>query len=1039
MSLSTVKTFRNPYPGIRSFEINESSLFFGREKQTTELVDILLKQRFITITGSSGSGKSSLVKAGLIPELLSKGDNWIFTVFRPGSSPIRNFANNFSQTLRNNLFEKNKNSNANNIERNIRESFENYLDLLSKLNTDKNIFIYVDQFEEIFRFKQNDTIKGSETEANMFVKFLIFLSQQRKHNIYLALSLRSDFLGDCTQFAGLADMINQGHYLIPKMTEDEKELAITGPISISKGEISENLLTRIKDDVKQHNTTLPVLQHALMKTWEYQFATDNVNKALDIEHYEAVGTVANALSVHAEQIFGSLQDEQKKNITKKIFKTLTELGEDNRGTRRPTRFDKICEITKARKEEVLEVIDLFRAENSSFLTPSINVSISSETIIDISHESIMYVWIRLKEWVREETESAQLYLRLSTSALLFQEGKTGLLQSPDLQLALKWKEETRPNEEWAIRYNPAFERTISYLDFSKKEYDKEIELNLEKQKKNLKRARFIAFFLGTASLISIMFLVIAMNLKFKAEASEKEALVKERLAVKISKVAEQKKKEAVSHKRVAEQQQLIAEQQRLFAEEQKQYAIDQKKEAIIQKQLAFIAKNDAIIARDDAKKSQKLAEILRDEAYEQRTLAEQQQQRAELSEAKTDTLRRIAIAKSLAIQAIRQGETNKKKQSISEYEQKLPAILALQSYYFNKKYGGNKYDSDIFSALSYISDSKITIRGEDAHTEGVRSLAVCPSENSFISCSDDGTIKMFSFDQNKKTITFNTEGHGENGFRSVITINNTSKIVAGAVNGEILICNIKTPTEKPIILKIHNDIVNNLIYSPANNRVISSSYDGSIYMIDVETINNPPKRILKSDNKITAIQTNLDETKLYVANSKGDFFVINLSNYSDIINIPTSENIITSIQVTGKNEVVAGTNNGKMLIIKDYKIINNLYAHNSKISEFAFDTNNKRLISCSFDKKIKIWNYSDFNEEPIILDNHSAWIYSITLSADNTRLISGSENKSIVISEIDITNLKNIIQKDITENMTHKDWIKYIGEGIIYEEKIPND
>ncbi|NJO87629.1 MAG: hypothetical protein HC831_00710 [Chloroflexia bacterium] len=197
------------------------------------------------------------------------------------------------------------------------------------------------------------------------------------------------------------------------------------------------------------------------------------------------------------------------------------MGEDNRGTRRPARLDEICKITGAHEEDVITVINEFRAEGNSFLMPVHAQRLDSNSVIDISHESIMRVWKRLVGWVLTETESAQLYLRLAKSAELYQEGKTGLLVNPDLQLALKWKEENQPNETWALRYDPTFERTMNYLEYSQKEYEKALAAKEERQKRNLRRTRYVAIVLGVASLISISFLIVALNLKLKAEASEK--------------------------------------------------------------------------------------------------------------------------------------------------------------------------------------------------------------------------------------------------------------------------------------------------------------------------------------------------------------------------------------------------------------------------------------------------------------------------------------------------------------------------------------
>ncbi|MDO8896209.1 MAG: hypothetical protein Q7V19_01065, partial [Bacteroidales bacterium] len=147
--------------------------------------------------------------------------------------------------------------------------------------------------------------------------------------------------------------------------------------------------------------------------------------------------------------------------------------------------------------------------------PSAHITLTKDSTIDISHESIMRVWLRLKKWVEEEGESAQLYMRLSKSAELYQEGKTGLWVNPELQLALQWKVQTRPNITWASRYDPAFDRAMTFLDYSKKQQELELSKKEKQQSRNLKRARNSAIILGVASLISILFLIVSLNLRFK--------------------------------------------------------------------------------------------------------------------------------------------------------------------------------------------------------------------------------------------------------------------------------------------------------------------------------------------------------------------------------------------------------------------------------------------------------------------------------------------------------------------------------------------
>src|SRR5204863_7124636 len=139
------------------------------------------------------------------------------------------------------------------------------------------------------------------------------------------------------------------------------------------------------------------------------------------------------------------------------FKALTEAGPDNREIRRPITLGELCEVTSATAAEVVTVIDTFRQPGRSFLMPPASVELSSESLIDISHESLIRGWERLKQWVDEEARSSRTYQRLADTAALCRKGEEGFLRDPGLQLALDWQEKSKPNQAWARRYALNFE------------------------------------------------------------------------------------------------------------------------------------------------------------------------------------------------------------------------------------------------------------------------------------------------------------------------------------------------------------------------------------------------------------------------------------------------------------------------------------------------------------------------------------------------------------------------------------------------------
>ncbi|MBN2892928.1 MAG: hypothetical protein JXL97_13760 [Bacteroidales bacterium] len=1026
------KFVKNPYPGIRSFNIEESYLFFGREKQVSELSEIIKKNHFAAISGASGSGKSSIVKAGLIPNFLKEYQDLEYIIFRPGNNPLKNLIDKLTE------FYVNAGIDRKEVKRQLSELHRNpnaFEDVINAFEVNKKFLIYIDQFEEIFRYRDNDFIRNAEETSEIFIQNIINATKSKKVDVFVVLSLRSDFLSDCTVFTGLPEMINKGHYLLPKLTLQQKEDAIRKPAEQAGAVFSPTLLDQIREDIKKEEVSLPVMQHALMRTWDYWLHNSLSNSAIDKEHYEAIGTVYNALSVHAENIFNSLNDKQKK-LVEKIFRALTFGGNDERSTRSPQKLSQLVKICGAREMEIIEVVDKFRAEGSSFLMPSEFVQLKSDTVVDISHESIMHVWHRLSEWVEYETNSAQVYMRLSRSATLYQEGKTGLLVNPDLQIALSWLEEDKPNQEWANRYDAAFDRVVNYVLFSKKEFDKAVAARAEKQKRSLKRARIIAVFLGSATLVSILFMIVAMNLRFKAVQSEKDALSKQELAVKQSKIAEERRKDAVALQLVAKQQQEIAEQNRLIAEKQKQYAVAQQKEALYQKQQADIAKNEAFIARDLARQLQIEAEKLRDDAIEQKIIATNEKLRAENSEAKTDTLRKLSVAQTMAVKSIKLYEDNKKSQNLTEEDKNLPNILALQAYYFNKKYGGTIYNPDVFSAFLVVGESveKIT----EIHTDAVRDLIVSPDGKSFLTASDDGSIYEISLDDVSKRKKVNTSE--SNNYRIVEYSPTEEFIVAGSKSGEISMWKKSNIDQKPQTSNIHKSIISEIVFV-SENSFVSTSIDGKVILWSISDGFFSKVKEYSTFKKNVSASYNKAFGQIVIASESGLITFLAINDLSVVNEISSSYGKISVIRWVDSGDLYVGFTNGLVAVLNNgsYDEKDKWFAHNSTVTEILYNSTNNLVFTSSLDRTIKIWNSNDYRAEPIQISGHDSWIYSICLSKDKKKLISADAGGQIMITVVDVGTLKNLVKGNLTQNMSIKNWEKFVGEGIEYSPNLPED
>ena len=341
----------NPFPGLRPFEPDEDHLFFGRENEVDELLRRLRSNRFLSIVGTSGCGKSSLIRCGLIPSLYGgsmakAGSSWRVSIFRPGEDPIGHLATALAP--RDVIGTTEGTLGCVLIDAALRRGTRGLIDAvqLARIPPGDNVLVVVDQFEELFRFERSRQHPRARDEAIAFVKLLLDASGQTDVPIYVVLTMRSDFIGDCMEYPGLPEAFNASQYLVPRLTRDELRSAITGPVAVAGGEIAPRLVQRLLNDVGNDQDRLPVLQHALMRTWDFWARRPEPRGPIDLADYEAVGSLRDALSRHAEEAYLETGSDRARLIAERIFRAMTDLVADPRGVRRPC---SVAELTQSPK------------------------------------------------------------------------------------------------------------------------------------------------------------------------------------------------------------------------------------------------------------------------------------------------------------------------------------------------------------------------------------------------------------------------------------------------------------------------------------------------------------------------------------------------------------------------------------------------------------------------------------------------------------------------------------------------------------------
>ncbi|MDW9589844.1 hypothetical protein GOC31_28550 [Sinorhizobium meliloti] len=523
---------RLPYPGLRSFHRDETDLFFGREASVNEMVRRMAASHFLAVLGASGSGKSSLVRTGLLDGLelgllATAGSWWRVVDVRPGGAPLYNLAAGLSGDADDADIEQ--------MRAFLRRGPRSIIELCNdgRLGQGENLLILVDQFEELFRYQYYE----GRQEAEAFVSLLIESARATSASIFVVLTMRSEFLGACALFDGLAEAMNGGQYLAPRLSREQCRQAIEGPARVCGFEIEPSLVNRLLndladfapwDDCKELTGTsqldqmvrradqLPLLQHALNRLWVRATQSGN-GIVLRLSDYEAIGGLRGALNQHAGEIMASL-GEGLASTVEHVFRALTVGSSISDAVRRPTTLAELVNIAGGDHGVIVNICEAFRAPGRNFLTPLPPRPLHNDTIVDISHESLIRQWRALSAWVEREARDSEALRRLSRAAMLAETESGDLLHGRELANLDAWRRESRLTHSWARRH---VEDPSAAFDFLRRslENEKRVKHELDDAKRRQERASRIRRF-SIAALVGIVVMFGAMWIVQKRNTAE---------------------------------------------------------------------------------------------------------------------------------------------------------------------------------------------------------------------------------------------------------------------------------------------------------------------------------------------------------------------------------------------------------------------------------------------------------------------------------------------------------------------------------------
>jgi len=557
---------KNPYKSLAAFQEEDAEQFFGREAFVKLLIEKYPQVKILPLLGPSGSGKSSVARAGLIPELKKIDVRLKILILTPTDRPLENLANHLARLITQDPFPIAKT-----------KEFEDFLlkekDALRRIlssyisATNQTLVILIDQFEEIY------TLCKEKTHQTAFIENILTLNEEQHLSAKIVLTLRSDFLGETQQHSKLNQLLAKDSIIVPAMNENELRDAISKPAELAGHSLDEATINLLLEQTEGRASALPLLQFALTQIW------DNMSMGISAaQTLASCGGVGGALATKAQEIFEQLTEEDQK-ITRRIFLKLVQLGEGTKDSRRRTPLSEMIAQHDESAEKVKAILERFARQDARLLSLAIQLIENNCIFAEITHEALLDHWQTLKEWLKEGRDAERFHRRVHEAAQLWQLNQRpigSLWRSPDLDLLATF---------YASHSEDMTALEIDFFNSSREQQQREINEKLKQQRR-----------LKLLTSVALIIAIVAGFFYFQADKNAKEAEKQTEIALK-------NENEAKEQTKSAEYNRVLAQNNAQQALQEKQNALEQRNEAL-KTQSLFLAdlsqqeleKGDATVA-----------------------------------------------------------------------------------------------------------------------------------------------------------------------------------------------------------------------------------------------------------------------------------------------------------------------------------------------------------------------------------------------------------------------------------------------------------
>ena len=510
-----------PYKGLEYFDDqgDDPTYFFGREALTDQLLDKVRQSNFVAIVGASGSGKSSVLRAGLLHQLklgrrVSGSDQWQILVMRPDARPLHNLALAFVDQETSQI----DRASALNQVKQLLDQGAIGLENLVATSTAPRVVLVVDQFEEVF------TLCQDSDERQKFFECLLGPLAQMEQRLCVVIAMRVDFVGRCLEkdYSGLAEHIERHLVSIRPMNREELTTVVCQPAALVGLVVEPALVDQMVEDIIDEPGGLPLLEYTLTELWKEERQRNS--DCLQLETYQsALQGVRGTLDKRATAVYETQFSKAEQAVVRRIFLALTQLGEGTEDTRRRILQQDL--VTDQDSAAIVQNVLKILTDEKLVVTSKLEAKgqASEPPTVEVAHEVLIRHWHLLRDWVQTNRENLHRKRRLEYAYKEWRELAQGPTNIPEEDLPWLQGAKLAEIEEWINTTHP------KNLSKGEREYvEKSIEIRdlqrnaaLERERKLRKLDRrnsllVSAASLGLAGIITISSTIYAQNQQFHA-------------------------------------------------------------------------------------------------------------------------------------------------------------------------------------------------------------------------------------------------------------------------------------------------------------------------------------------------------------------------------------------------------------------------------------------------------------------------------------------------------------------------------------------